>query len=239
MKKDVTVVILACDEEKNITPAVTSVLRVVKSTVSDYELIIIDDGSTDATGMIADELAKSNRKIRVIHHAKNLGFGCSFREGVQKATKTYVVGFPGDNDTSGQSLMNLINTIGEADLIISYPKERSPRSLLRKLISKSYVLAMNALFGLHLRYFNGSFICRSALLKRVPLRSKGFTVYAEAKVRLIASGASFKEVPFEHIGRKYGKSKALTLISIWRTLENILVLIYDILIRRKSIKLSS
>ena len=87
---------------------------------------------------------------------------------------------------------------------------------------------MNFIFRLGLRYYNGSFICKTSLLRSVPLYCRGMAIYSEAKVRLIKSGSSFIEVPFEHIGRKYGVSKAVSLNSVIDTLATVLVLVKDI-----------
>ena len=78
---------------------------------------------------------------------------------------------------------------------------------------------MNLLLKMHLRYYNGSFLCKTEDLKKIHLISPGFTIYAEAKVHLIKKGAQYIEVPFEHIGRKYGKSKATNIKSVIETLQ--------------------
>jgi hypothetical protein len=100
--------------------------------------------------------------------------------------------------------------------------------MLRNIISKTFIIIANLLFGMNLRYFNGSFICETKVLRDLDLKSKGLTIYAEAKIRLIKSGYSYTEVPFEHIGRKYGSSKAVNIKSLFETLDIIRILVADI-----------
>jgi len=87
---------------------------------------------------------------------------------------------------------------------------------------------MNLIFGLRLRYFNGLFICKKELFKNVKLISKGFAIYAEAKVKLIRNGCSYFEIPFVHTGRVCGQSKAVNLKSVLYTIETIILLVRDI-----------
>lgn len=227
MNDSVTIIVPAFNEEKNIRGAIQSALSAAKHSIREYEIVVIDDGSTDRTGEIIDHIAKTHANIRIIHHTKNMGFGYSIKEGIAKARKTYVVGFPGDNDTSGASLQHIIRERNAADIIISYTVDSSRRSWKRRLVSRAFVLVMNTLFRLRLRYFNGSFMCKTKRLQAISLSSRGFAIYAEAKVRLLKQGATYKEVPFEHIGRKYGRSKAVTMQSVFDTIYTVMALLRD------------
>ena len=87
---------------------------------------------------------------------------------------------------------------------------------------------MNLLFRLRLRYYNSYFIANGKLLKSLPLKSEGFTLFAEAKIRLLKKGVSFTEVPFLYAPRKYGTSKALNKKSLFQAIKIIPVLIGDV-----------
>ncbi|KKS97786.1 MAG: hypothetical protein UV73_C0005G0063 [Candidatus Gottesmanbacteria bacterium GW2011_GWA2_43_14] len=228
----VSIIIPAYNEEKNLNSAVKGALWAVKDTVSDYELIIVDDGSVDRTHWVANKFARKNRKIKVIHHIKNIGFGSTFKDGIRNACKDYLVGFPGDYDTSEKSLRDLIKKASSADLIMTYNPDMSTRTWARRLFSKSFIMMMNQLFGLRLKYYNGSFICKTKLLKNLKLVSGGFAIYAEAKVRLLHNGLSYEEIPFKYLGRKFGKSKAVSINSVLQTLETMFILINDIKLKK-------
>lgn len=227
MKNDVTIVVAAYNEEQNLEDAVGSVTTAGRASKVDYRILIVDDGSTDATGKIAEKLAKKNKSIKVLHNRKNMGLGNAFRYALAHVETTYVTVFPGDNDLSGDSLCEVMKRIGEADLVTAYMIGKQRRTLARRIFSKSYVVLMNFLFGLNLRYFNGPFIVKTSAITSVPLRSNGLDIFAEAKVRMIKKGYSYKEITFEHMGRKHGVSTAVNLKSIIRTLKNTARLFWD------------
>jgi len=233
MKSDISIIICAYNEESNIKNAVRSVTHAVYNLVNNYEIIIVDDGSTDKTGKIADSLASKNSKIKVIHHKHNMGLGHSFRDGIAQASMSYLGGFPGDNDMSWISLRNLISEMGKADIVISYMVNPQSRSLLRRLISRLYVISINFLFGLKLRYYNGYFVAKLENLKDTILRSDRFTLFTEIIVKLIKSGYTYKEIPFKHTGRTHGKSKAISISSIITTCSSISMLFYDVYLNPK------
>src|SRR5262249_36865030 len=151
--------------------AIDNASRAAQKAAEDYEIIVIDDGSPDKTGEFARLKAQTNPQVRVAANAANEGFGYSFARGVKMASKEFVTVFPGDNDMAASSLKDLIEARGSADLVISYMQKTSKRSLFRRIVSRSFVIFMNILFGLRLKYYNGSFICRTALLRSIPIKS--------------------------------------------------------------------
>lgn len=227
-KISVTVLVPAYNEKKSLEATVEGALRVLRDIETDYEIIIIDDGSNDGTSQIADNIAGKNKRIQVIHHTINLGFGQSIRDGIHKSSKEYITGLPGDNDTSPQLIVDFLKTRKDADLVIAYMDNPNERSYLRRFFSHSFVQLMNLLFGLKLRYYNSYFICKTNLLKKTKLVSQGFTIFAEAKVRLIKKGVSYKEIPFKHVRRIHGDSKAVSGKSIINSLQMMFVLMHDI-----------
>jgi glycosyltransferase involved in cell wall biosynthesis len=228
MSNGVTIVIPAFREEGNIEAAIDNVQRVAQKAALDYEIIVVDDGSPDKTGDFARLKAQTDPNIRVVVNAANEGFGYSFARGVKMATKEFITVFPGDNDMSAFSLKDLLEARGSADLVISYMQKTNKRSLFRRFISKIFVIIMNLLFGLKLKYYNGAFICRASLLKATPIKSTGLAALAECVVRLLKQGVSWRAIYFEHVGRRHEKSKALNLKSINAVLKTIWILWWDI-----------
>ena len=228
MINSVTIIIPAFREEENIEAAIDNALKVAQSVTQEYEIIVVDDGSPDKTGDFARVKAQSNPNIRVAANVNNQGFGYSFARGVKMATKEFITVFPGDNDMSAHSLKDLIEARGSADLIVSYMQKTTKRSFFRRIVSKTFVVIMNLLFGLKLKYYNGAFICRTALLKAIPIKSMGLAALAECIVRLLKQGVSWRVIYFEHIGRRHEKSKAFNLKSINAVLKTVWVLWWDI-----------
>jgi glycosyltransferase involved in cell wall biosynthesis len=228
--RSVTVIIPAYNEEGNIAAAIQSVVQAVATRVSDFQVLVIDDGSQDATRERALEKAKLNRNVTVVSNDQNRGFGYSYARGVKLAEKEYVTVFPGDNDMAGNSLAKLIEEMGTTDLVISYMAKNNKRSLFRRIVSKTFVILMNGLFGLHLEYFNGAFIARTQVVQSIPIKSQGLAALAECLVRLIKSGHTYKAIYFEHTGRQNEHSKAFKFKSILAVAKTIVILIKDILL---------
>ena len=212
--RSVSIIIPAFDEEKNIQSAIISADKAIRGICSKYEIIVINDGSMDRTGQIAELETTSNKSVKVINLAHHKGYGEALKKGIQEAKMEYLTVFPGDNDMDFNSLSDLLKAMGSEDLVISYLGKSDTRRLWRRIASLIYIALLSTLFKLKLEYYNGSFICRTKLLKKLRLISTGFTICAELKIRLIKKGFSYKEIPFVHIGRLYGKSKALTVRSI-------------------------
>jgi dolichol-phosphate mannosyltransferase len=228
MNDSVTVIIPAYNEEADIEEAVNIVSRLTSKLIQDYEIIVINDGSTDGTGEAIKRAQKKCRQLRVITHKKNQGFGIGFLHGIQSSKKTYVTGFPADIDQSVEILSDLIRYRKKADIVSSFVTNFSTRPLIRKFFSKCFSTLMNLAFRLNLKYYTGYFICRVDLLKKLKLISPNTAILAEVKIRLLKKGASFIELPYETKTRAHGTEKALTLKNILQTLHFIFVIITDI-----------
>ena len=228
MSDSVTIVIPAFREENNIEAAIDNASRVAQGVVQDYEIIVVDDGSSDKTGDFARLKAEADGHIRVAVNVTNEGFGFSFARGVKMASKEFVTVFPGDNDMSAESLKDLLEARHSADLVISYMQKTYKRSLFRRLVSKTFVVLMNLLFGLKLKYYNGAFICKTALLRTIPIKSTGLAALAECIVRLLKKKVAWRAIYFEHAGRRYEQSKAFNKKSICAVCKTVWVLWRDI-----------
>src|SRR3989344_288582 len=226
MKKSITVIVTSFNEEGNISNAIKSILKALKGISSDYEIVIVNDGSTDNTQTVIEGEIKKNHRIRLINNPVNQGVGISFRNALQKAHKNYVTVFPGDDDMSSKSLRELCQKMNLADLIIAYPASQH-RSSARKILSLTFTKFLNILFRKKIKYYNGPFIAKLALLKHLPLKSTGFLIFAEFKLKLIGQGYSYVEIPFIHVGRKHGNSKAVSISNLIDVAKTTLFLVID------------
>jgi glycosyltransferase involved in cell wall biosynthesis len=229
-----SVIIPALNEEGNLDAAVGAVLDAIGNRFTDYELLIFDDGSTDHTGKIADELAAGNSHIRVIHNGRNRGFGYNYSRGVELATKEYVVMFPGDNEVLGEAMEAIFDKIGSADIVVPYIANPAARGWPRRLISSTFVTLLNLLFGIRLRYYNGSCVHRRSLLLSTPAQTHGFAYMASILVRMIRSGRSYIEVPMPIQPRQHGRSTALKLKNIISVLSALANLFWEVRVRDRA-----
>ena len=193
-----------------------------------YEIIIVDDGSVDRTGAIADALAEGDPTIRVVRNPQNLGLAQTFWVGARASRMDYVGWIPGDNGFPAGSLKQWIAPLGSADLVHTYLRNSEVRYLSRRIVSKAYTRTMNALFKLNLKYYNGIQIYRRDLLLAVTTHADGFALLSEVLVKLLASGSSYVEVGINMQERAQGQSKAVKLRNIMDVMLTVLRLFIEI-----------
>lgn len=228
MKDSISVIIPAYNEEKSLRDAVKVASRVIAKETKDYEIIVVNDGSIDDTGKIAKRIVLENTHVKFVAHGQNMGFGTTFRDGLAIATKEYITGFPADNDMYEDTFRDIVTARRIDHIGLTYMSDMSHRTLKRKLITYLYTKIINSIFGLKLKYYNGYFICPRQMVQSLNLKSTGFTLFAEIKIKLIRSGIRYIEIPYECAPRLYGTSKALTFKSIIQTFTMIPILIWDI-----------
>lgn len=230
----VSIIVPALNEEKNLKDAVDHIVEAAGNR-QDYEILIFNDGSTDETGRIADDLAGYNPNIKVIHHQSSQNLGGCFREGVALAQGEYAVMLPGDDETDSRTIANLFNALGSADIVATYTVNKEARNWKRRLVSATYTFLINFLFNLRLKYFNGPSLIKVELLKKLPPISSGFAYMSEILVRLIKAGYPYKEIEM-YIKPSHGRiSRAFKLKNVKQVGQTILKLFIDVYFRRKTL----
>lgn len=194
----------AYNEEKNIHSAVAQAERVAKKISYDYEIIIVNDGSKDSTGTIADTLAEKDSRIKVIHHSINQGYGAAVWSGVQAATKEYVFFTDADRQFDLGELEDFVTHVTSYDVVIGYRAKRRDH-VMRLLNAKGWNVLNRLLFGLKVKDIDCAFkLFKRDIVKDIPIQSRGAMLSAELLIRLQRQGIVFKEVPVTHLPRKMG-----------------------------------
>jgi len=192
---DVTVMIPALNEEENIASTVRTVQKAVVLAGITAEIVVVNDGSTDRTGAIAEELAaQAPDQVKVLHNPVNMGLGASFNRVVPIARGAKFTWFPGDNDITLELMTAMLRHSGDADLILTYLVNQEIRGRFRAFVSSVYTLAYNTIFGLFLQYFNGPGVYNTEMLRAITIRSRRFSFSAEIHIKLLRMGASFIEL---------------------------------------------
>jgi NAD(P)-dependent dehydrogenase (short-subunit alcohol dehydrogenase family) len=226
--KSITVLLPALNEEKNLRPTVEQVIQALKVTMDDFEIIIINDGSSDNTRKIADEIANLYSNIIVVHNATPRGLGHVYAQGINLANKKYFVYIPSDNTWPYRSFVELFGNLGRAEIITSYSSNPEIRPFSRRIVSKKFTQTMNLLFGLNLNYYNGLTIYPIEYLRRNPITTFGFGFQSEVLIKAIKLGYSFIELSLPIVERTVGFSKAVTLKNISSVISTILRLFWNI-----------
>lgn len=206
MKKDITLSIFfpAYNEEENIVESVRQAEEVVQDITDTYEIIIVNDGSKDHTAEIADELARNNERVRVVHHSPNQGYGAAVWSGIQASQYDYVFFTDSDLQFDLSELHNLVRFVPDYKAVLGY-RARRKDPFMRRLNAKGWNILNRLLFGLRVDDID----CAFKLLDRrtvadLYVQSRGAMMSAEMLIRLSRQGVEFKEVPVTHLPRQHG-----------------------------------
>jgi glycosyltransferase involved in cell wall biosynthesis len=227
-KPSMSFVVPALNEEGNIEDAVASINTATKERIDDFEIILVNDGSSDRTGAVMDQLAGRSNRIRVFHNARNLGFGGAFKRGAAEAQKDYVVRICGDNAVPAEGISQILDRVGKADLVIPYIANPEFRSWGRRIGSRGFTFIVNSCFGLSVRYYNHCVVFPRNMLNHITIVTDGFAYQAEAVVKLLKGGCSYVEVGIRDLPRFKGESTALKPKNLLSVFKSIISLIREV-----------
>jgi dolichol-phosphate mannosyltransferase len=221
--RSLSVIIPAYNECENILATLENVTTALEPLSLPYEVLVIDDGSRDNTADLVTSSLPRFSNVRLLKNERNMGFGWSYRRGVEAASLAHVVMVHGDNAWGAATLGDLFVHVGDAEIIIGYTRDMwHSRPLMRTLISKTFTFMVNVITGRRLKYYNGLQIHRAGVLKSLTIQSTGYGFQAEVLVRALGLTKTFIEVPMNLTERERGESKAFRMknaIDVMRTLK--------------------
>jgi glycosyltransferase involved in cell wall biosynthesis len=226
----------AYNDAGTIASLVIQAVQVASRLTSDFEVIVVNDGSRDATGEIADELARQYPQVRVIHHARNRGYGGALRTGFASATKDLIAYTDGDGQYDPSELEVLWNRLNdEADMVTSYKISRSD-PLHRIIIGKIYHHTVKQLFRLRVRDVDCDFrLMRREIFDRVRLERDTGVICLEMMRKFQDVGVRIVEVPVHHYHRAHGRSQFFNFKRVfWTGIDVMKLWIQLVVLRRQS-----
>ncbi len=200
-------------------------LAVLPRFADDIEVIVIDDGSTDRTGQIADDLAKADARVRVVHHGARRGYGGAVRSGLVSATKDFIFFTDGDRQFQIPDVGRLISAIDGVDAVMGYRLKRQdpPRT---RFVAWVYNRVISVMFLGGFRDVDCAFkLFRREVFERAPLarvRSNGAFFSAEMLITLRRAGIRTRDVGVPHYPRTAGKAKGQQPKVILRAIRDLL-----------------
>jgi glycosyltransferase involved in cell wall biosynthesis len=213
------------------------VIRAVKAAselTPDYEVIVVNDGSADATPEIVDELARTYPRVRVVHHADNRGYGGALQTGFRSASKELIFYTDGDAQYDPAELAVLWEKMTPGtDLVNGYKISRSD-PLHRIFIGRLYHHIVSTLFGLTVRDVDCDFrLMRRSIFERIDLEKTSGVICLEMMKKIEDAGFHIVEVPVHHYHRAFGRSQFFNVRRIAKTAVDVLRLWFALVIRRQ------
>lgn len=207
-----------------------------RALTTDHEIIVVNDGSGDATADVLAELAAVYPRLRVVTHEKNRGYGAALRSGFQAATKPLVFYTDGDAQYDPRELTILWRHLAESpevDLVNGYKISRAD-PLHRIVIGRVYHHMVKLLFGLRLRDVDCDFrLMRRSIFDRVTLKKSSGVICLEMMKKIQGAGFRIAEVPVHHYHRAYGVSQFFNVSRIFRTALDVIRLWVSLVVRRE------
>ncbi|MBP8591216.1 glycosyltransferase family 2 protein [Candidatus Shapirobacteria bacterium] len=194
------------NEEANIAAQTREALKIAPLFARKWEIILVNDGSADKTGEIAQELAKKYPEVRAISHRQNKGYGAAIKSGLKNCRYDWIFFSDGDRQFNLKELEKLVEKNDQADLIIGYRQKRAD-SFIRLANAKLFNFLIRILFGLKVKDIDCAFkLIKKEVIENIwPLKSDGALVSSELLIKARKKGYKIIEVPVSHRPRQAGK----------------------------------
>ena len=208
------------NEEKNIESVVKKAIPVAQKIAKNWEIIIVDDGSSDKTPDIAKKIVKTNKNLRFIQNKINGGYGAALKSGFKNSRYDLIVFTDGDNQFDFSQVDRLLEKINNADIVIGYRKKRLDQPL-RHILMNLLKLWDFVFFGFYFRDIDCGFklFKKNAISKIMPLKSEGAMITTEILAKAKRKNLKIDQVEVDHFPRIYGDQSGGNLRVILRAVK--------------------
>ena len=220
----ITVFFPCYNEQGNVARVVEQADAVLKRIGADYEIVIVDDGSADDTKRIADEIATANKRVRVVHHPRNLGYGAALQSGFHSAAKELVFYSDGDGQFDLDELPPLLPLMQQYDIVSCYRMNRQD-NLMRKIVGRLWTRLTCLLFSLKVRDIDCAFkLYKRDIFNHIKMESTGALISTEILARAARAGYTITQRGVHHRPRTAGRQTGANPKVILRAFAELLKL---------------
>ena len=222
----ISVIFPVFNEKDYIRETVQETISILQDFIDDFEIIIVDDASTDGTGEIAEELAQQYSNIKVAYHKKNRTLGGTLKTGFNLASKKFTLYMDIDRPFDLREVRKALNIAQteKADMVCVYRLNDNDEGFKRYICHIGYNFLINIVFGVKIKDVNFSFkLIRTDLLKQLRIRSEGSFIDAEILIKGRRNGAKIIQFGTQYFPRLRGKSKLSSLSVIFKILQEALL----------------
>jgi putative flippase GtrA len=218
-----SVILPAHNEEAVIAKTLYDVIRMLNAWVQDFEIIVVNDGSTDRTGLIVEELASVYPRVRLLTHPINQGYGAALVSGLKAVTRDLAFFMDSDGQFDIRDLAQFFPLIEHYDAVLGYRIHRQD-TWLRKLNAWGWKLLVRAVLGLHVRDIDCAFkLYRAEFFRQHHLETRGAMINAEILYKFTQAGYTYTEVGARHLPRRAGRASGAKPSVIARALRELAV----------------
>jgi glycosyltransferase involved in cell wall biosynthesis len=227
----------AFNDSGTIPSVVIAAVRAARQLTSDFEVIVVNDGSTDATAQMLEEVAAMYPQVRIVTHPQNRGYGAALRTGIASSTRDLIFYTDGDAQYDPSELAALWpHMTADVDLVNGYKISRSD-PLHRIIIGRVYHVIVKTLFRLTVRDVDCDFrLMRRAIFDKIELTKNSGVICLEMMKKIQDAGFRIVEVPVHHYHRAYGKSQFFNFPRIFKTGLDVMRLWLALVVRRDHLK---
>ncbi|MCU0934548.1 MAG: glycosyltransferase family 2 protein [Gammaproteobacteria bacterium] len=216
-----SVIVPVYNEVASVEPVTGQISGFLRGRFEDYEVILVESGSTDGSCEACDRAAAVDPRVRVVHEGARNGFGAALKVGYAAAEKNLIWLVTVDLPFALETIDRALPLLAEHDCVLSF-RARDRRSLGRRAQSWAYNVLVRSLLGLRVRHVNSAFkLFRRELVQGLVIESNGWFVDAEILFRLQRQGVRFAEIPVELLDRTEGRSSVGTGAA-WSVLRDLL-----------------
>lgn len=209
------------NEQDNVARTTERAIAVLDGLNADYEVIIVDDGSSDATGRVADEIVSRNSRVKVVHHPTNLGYGAALQSGFKAATKKLVFYTDGDGQFDMSEMPPLLPLSEKYDIVSCYRLNRQD-NLMRKINAWCWTKLVCLLFGMKVRDIDCAFkLYKREIFDNIKMQSAGALIDAEILARAVRRGYTITQKGVHHYPRTAGVQTGAKLGVIIRAFKEL------------------
>jgi len=213
------------NERDNIAGTIEQIRALADGLVEDYEIVIVDDASTDGCGNIVEDMARDDARIKFFRLATNTKFGGAFAKAFKSARKDIILYMDSDMPVDAADIKESLPLIADADIVTGYSKVKKGETLLRKVISGSYNLMVQALFGLNVRDINSGYkIVRRDLVDGIDFVSQSPFIDVELFLQAKKENRPVRQYPLVFRERTGGRSYIASMPIILATFRDMIKL---------------